>query len=164
MVLRELLLSNILFVFILSGCQTMPERMNIIDPSISKEKGVYYWNGSAYTGVLEEFDETGNKSAEYQLINGQRNGISRFWWPGGYLKKEAQYQNGVYHGYVKVYYKEGQLRSWFNYDQGQESGKQQIWKKDGRMKANYEVINGRKYGLTGVKNCVNVFEEEGHFF
>jgi antitoxin component YwqK of YwqJK toxin-antitoxin module len=43
-----------------------------------------------------------------------------------------------------------------NYVMGHESGAQQQFYTDGKIKANYTIIDGRRYGLLGTKNCVNV--------
>jgi antitoxin component YwqK of YwqJK toxin-antitoxin module len=142
----------------------MPERINSADKNLKKEKGVYNYNGSEYSGILEEYDTKGQLLSEIKLVNGKKEGLSKFYWPDGKLKCEANYQNGIYHGSVIRYFENGNLFSSFNYKDGQESGKQQMWKSDGRIKVNYEVINGRKYGLTGVKNCVNVLEEDSHSY
>ena len=42
------------------------------------------------------------------------------------------------------------------YENGYEKGVQKIWWPDGRIKSNYIIKNNRRYGLLGVKNCVNV--------
>ena len=43
-----------------------------------------------------------------------------------------------------------------NYKNGYEHGQQKIWYPDGRIKSNYIIKNGRRYGLLGIKNCINV--------
>lgn len=166
MVRPERLRNNLFFVFFLFliSCTNTPERINSSDKKLTKEKGSYSYNGKAYTGIIEEYNDSGTLISEIKLVNGKKEGLSKFYWPDGKLKCEANYQNGIYHGSVTRYFENGNLFSSFNYDQGQESGKQQIWKSDGRIKVNYEVINGRKYGLTGVKNCVNVLEEDSHSY
>ncbi len=166
MVQLERLLNNsfiIFFIFLIS-CTTVPERVKMSDENLIKEKGVYSFEGSVYTGIVEEYDDAGRLISEIKLVDGKKEGLSKFYWPDGKLKCEANYQNGIYHGSVVRYFENGNLFSSFNYDQGQESGKQQMWKSDGRIKVNYEVINGRKYGLTGVKNCINVLEEDSHSY
>jgi hypothetical protein len=40
-----------------------------------------------------------------------------------------------------------------NYSKGHETGLQRIWQPDGSLFANYEVRNGRNYGLTGTTHC-----------
>jgi antitoxin component YwqK of YwqJK toxin-antitoxin module len=44
----------------------------------------------------------------------------------------------------------------FNYKNGKETGSQRLWKPDGSIKANYEVVNGERFGLIGLKKCYTV--------
>lgn len=166
MVLPERLLNNLLFLTLLFlvSCSGIPEKVDMSDENLKKAKGIYYFKGKPYSGVMEEHDASKNLIGVSEFADGKKNGVSKYYWPNGTLKFEANYKNGFYHGSVKRYFENGKLLSWFNYDNGYESGRQQMWKSDGRIKVNYEVIDGRKYGLTGVKNCVNVLEEDGHGF
>lgn len=43
-----------------------------------------------------------------------------------------------------------------NYKKGFEEGSQKMFYDNGKVKVNYIMINGRRYGLLGTKNCVNV--------
>jgi antitoxin component YwqK of YwqJK toxin-antitoxin module len=153
-----------LLTLLLTGCDSVPGKINASDPDLTKEKGVVYYNDTPYSGIVLTYDQSANPISEVQLENGIQQGVSRFYWPNGNLKRVANYQHGIYHGTVSMFYEDGNTYAVFNYVNGQESGLQQMWKSDGRLKANYEVINGRKYGLTGVKNCVNVLEESDHTF
>ena len=154
---------GILFLMIiLASCSYQPTLVDINDPLLKKEKGNFYFDGELYSGTIQEKSANENLMSEMQIVEGKKQGISKKWWPNGNLKSESNFENGDYHGTVKQFYENGKPFSVFNYNHGHESGLQQMWKSDGRLKVNYEVINGRKYGLTGVKNCVNVFEEEEH--
>ena len=44
----------------------------------------------------------------------------------------------------------------FNYINGKEAGKQLLLKSNGNIKANYEVVNGERFGLIGLKKCYTV--------
>ncbi len=46
-----------------------------------------------------------------------------------------------------------------SYAMGHESGLQQLWQSDGALYANYIVREGRKYGLTGTKECANIYSD-----
>ena len=35
-----------------------------------------------------------------------------------------------------------------------------LWDLNGNIKANYEVINGERYGLIGLKKCFTVFDNK----
>jgi antitoxin component YwqK of YwqJK toxin-antitoxin module len=43
-----------------------------------------------------------------------------------------------------------------HYKKGYEEGLQQFYYDNGKVKANYFMKAGRRYGLLGTKNCVNV--------
>jgi antitoxin component YwqK of YwqJK toxin-antitoxin module len=43
-----------------------------------------------------------------------------------------------------------------NYQKGHEEGEQKWWYDNGKIKANYIIKDGRRYGLLGTKNCINV--------
>ena len=43
-----------------------------------------------------------------------------------------------------------------SYYKGYESGGQKVWYPNGLIKSNYIMKNGRRYGLLGTKNCINV--------
>jgi antitoxin component YwqK of YwqJK toxin-antitoxin module len=42
------------------------------------------------------------------------------------------------------------------YRKGYEDGLQQQFYESGKVKANYMMLDGRRYGMLGTKNCVNV--------
>ena len=43
-----------------------------------------------------------------------------------------------------------------NYVKGHEEGSQKMYYDNGKIRSNYTIIAGRRYGLLGTKNCVNV--------
>lgn len=90
--------------------------------------------------------------------NGWQEGEQRGWHELGTPAFVYRFRNDVYHGSVKEWLPNGQLVQDGNYEAGQESGLQRQWFADGSLKANYVVRNGRNYGFTGVKNCVNVWD------
>jgi len=148
------------------------------------EKGIFYHHGRPFTGLrMTQFGDGsvqhktpfrrglkhGLDSAWYpngqvkyarMYAMGKKAGVHSMWYDNGVLKSLGTYQNDFYQGNLKEWYPDGNLYRDFNYVDGQEAGLQQMWKSDGRIKANYVVRQGRRYGLTGVKNCVNVFEDE----
>ena len=154
--------TNFFFLILFYACVSKPDIVDSKDVFLTKEKGIYYYNADIYSGIIQEKFDNGNLLSEMNIVNGIKDGISRKWWPNGNLKSESNFENGEYHGTVSVFFENGKTFSIFNYEHGHESGSQQMWKSDGRLKVNYEVVNGRKYGLTGVKNCINVFDDEGH--
>lgn len=124
----------------------------------------FAWEEIPYTnGVISgtSFGYYNGKKRAYarEYVNGKKQGTHKMWYPSGQLKSEGHYETDFYQGNLKVWNEDGSPIMDFNYVDGQEVGQQKMWYADGRVKANYVVRNGRRYGLTGVKNCVNVFED-----
>ena len=90
-------------------------------------------------------------------IKGNKEGTHKAWWKNGNPKFEYHFnKKGKYHGAVKEWYETGQITRNFNYENGLEIGSQKMWKLDGSLKANYEVVNGERFGLIGLKKCYQV--------
>lgn len=109
---------------------------------------------------VEKWYSNGQIMERRYYVEGKKVGVHMGWWPNGNKRFEYHYSEDMYHGKVREWYENGQLYKRFHYKDGHEEGFQQMWKPDGRIAANYEVRNGRKYGLTGVKNCTSVWEDE----
>ena len=45
----------------------------------------------------------------------------------------------------------------FNYINSKETGSQKLWYETGKIKANYEVINGERFGLIGLKKMLSSY-------
>jgi antitoxin component YwqK of YwqJK toxin-antitoxin module len=151
--------------------------------SFKTNKGMTYDSGTLFTGILlrkyengqalqvdtiveglvqglsKAWYQNGERMWERLYLNGKKEGKHRRWYRGGAPKSEGNYSEDFYQGNLREWYPNGQMYKDFNYVDGQEDGHQKMWKSDGRVKANYVVRNGRRYGLTGVKNCINVFEK-----
>jgi antitoxin component YwqK of YwqJK toxin-antitoxin module len=85
-----------------------------------------------------------------------KSGCSITYWENGKMRMLANYKEGVYHGRVYEWDAQGKIYRIGTYANGQEEGLQRLYYANGKIRANYEVIEGRKYGLAGTKNCRNV--------
>jgi len=117
---------------------------------------VFYKNGKKHGHEKKWY--TNDTLAEIRFYsNGNKSGIHEAWWPNKNKKFEYHFnEKGEYHGEVLEWYKTGQRFRAFNYINGQEVGSQQLWQLDGRIKGNYEVVNGERFGLIGLKKCYTV--------
>lgn len=88
--------------------------------------------------------------------NGEKTGVYIGWWSNGRKKFEYTFKKDEYHGVLKEWNPEGNLVREMNYIAGHEDGAQKVWYDNGKIKSNYVVKNGRRYGLLGTKNCVNI--------
>lgn len=89
---------------------------------------------------------------------GWQEGEQRGWFESGKRAFLYQFRNDVYEGSRKEWYTNGKPALYGNYHDGKEQGLQQQWFANGSLKVNYVARNGRNYGFTGVKNCVNVWD------
>jgi hypothetical protein len=76
------------------------------------------------------------------------------WWPNGRLRSSTNYADDVYQGVYRTWYVSGRPYELRHFDHGRETGLQQSWTEDGTLYLNYEVRNGRHYGLINAKPCL----------
>ena len=95
-------------------------------------------------------------SEERLYISGKKEGTHKGWWDNGKPKIEFSVSNDVYTGEFKEWLSTGMLIKQFHYKNGQEEGSQKLFYENGKIKANYIIVNGKRYGLLGTKNCKNV--------
>ncbi|MDO5969710.1 hypothetical protein Q4Q35_07810 [Flavivirga aquimarina] len=173
----------IFFTGVLYACNTVKHKQIIeaSDSNLKLNNGVLLYKGLPFTGNLQayyvdkilKYDieyvdgkkegyekywfRNGSKSIERYYTKGHKSGVHKAWWNDTVLRFEYHFNNkGEYHGIVKEWYKTGQLFKMFNYLNGKEVGSQRLWKIDGTIKANYEVVNGERFGLIGLKKCYTV--------
>lgn len=94
--------------------------------------------------------------------NGKKEGTHKAWWDNGNKQYEYQISNDVYTGEFKEWNQDGRLIKIFHYKNGQEEGSQKLFYENGSIRSNYVIVNGRRFGLLGTKNCRNVKENLSH--
>ncbi|MGF1923010.1 MAG: toxin-antitoxin system YwqK family antitoxin [Bacteroidia bacterium] len=114
-----------------------------------------YLDGREHGQWKKFYRSTKIKEIRY-FKNGQKIGFYQAWWENGNQQLEYKFVADEYEGECREWNEEGQLSRIMNYRKGQEEGKQQWWYDGGKIKANYVIKNGRRYGLLGTKNCINV--------
>lgn len=146
-------------------------------------KGVLYLNGKPFSGKQYTLYPTGDTACITPYFNGREHGVARQWYTNRQVKEIRHYENGhktgehtgwwdngqlqfvyhfnndVYEGALKEWYANGQLFRQMHYVNGIESGRQQVWQPNGKVFANYDVRNGRNYGLTGTMHCKNYWQQ-----
>lgn len=73
--------------------------------------------------------------------------------PDGRPRTAGHYLRGVRHGEFRTWHVNGQLADIRHYVDGREVGRQQSWTADGVMFLNYEVRDGRRYGMVNSRPC-----------
>ncbi len=77
-------------------------------------------------------------------------------WPDGTQKREAAMRGGVYDGDYRTWHPNGRPAEVRRYRDGRQEGLQQAWTADGVLYLNYEVRDGRRYGMVNARPCVTV--------
>ena len=91
-----------------------------------------------------------------EFRNNMKNGKQIAYWDNGNKRFEYIAKNDVSDGELKEWDFNGKLFHLAHYKNGQEEGVQKLWYENGKIRANYIILQGRRYGLLGTKNCKNV--------
>ena len=117
------------------------------------------FTGGYYNGIEEGLHKkwyTKNQIKEIRLYHlGKKVGKHIGYWENGNAKFEFYFLNGEHQGIAKEWYNNGKPYRIFHYEKGYEEGSQKMWWENGIIRANYVVKNGRRYGLIGLKLCMN---------
>jgi hypothetical protein len=114
-----------------------------------------YRNGKEH-GWWKQFYPQHKLKEQRYFENGKKQGKYIAYWENGAQKLDYNFDNGEYEGACSEWLSNGILIKQMNYKAGYEEGLQRAWYDNGKIKSNYSVINGRRFGLLGTKNCVNV--------
>lgn len=161
--------------------QEEKKRYNETDLQLKNEAGIFTHNHQPFTGTVyallpnkrdtlaigsfidgKEDGEWRRYFASAQLMErrfysgGNKVGMYEAWWPNGRRRLVYRFADGEYEGTCKDWAENGILVSEMTYRQGHEEGPQKQYYDNGKIKANYLIKDGRRYGLLGTKNCVNV--------
>lgn len=149
------------------------------DPSFLFHQDTLYYRNERYKGYVIRLFPTGDTALVTGYKNGLLEGVSQKWyaanklqerreyssgmktgthsgyWENGHPKFEYHFTNGEHEGVLKEWYENGQPYRIFHYSKGYEEGSQKMWWENGVIRANYVVKNGRRFGLIGLKLCMN---------
>lgn len=78
------------------------------------------------------------------------------WWENGNKQLHYFFEADEYTGTCREWNENGLLVKQIHYLSGHEERAQQWWYDNGKIKANYIIKDGRRFGLLGTKNCINV--------
>jgi antitoxin component YwqK of YwqJK toxin-antitoxin module len=124
-------------------------------PGLGDTAEIAFYRHGIEHGVLMRFYPGGVVKDQRAFENGRKVGTFTSWWVNGKKKLEYLFENDEYQGRCREWNAEGLLIKEMNYERGHEQGPQKMFYDNGKIRANYVVINGRRYGLLGTKNCVN---------
>lgn len=173
-----------IILFILSSCNTLIEKnipkvfVEIKNSKLQKKGAFLLYKNKRFSGYITD-SYNSIKILEISYLNGRKEGNENIWYKNGRKSEERFYKNGRKEGKHSLFWEnknikmiaffkkgkhEGEMIQWhengnkfkkFYYENGNEVSNQKIWDSNGNIKANYDVINNRRYGLTGQKNCVS---------
>ncbi len=148
---------------------------------ISEKNDIVFWKGKNYNGYLYLLNpENADTLILEGYVDGLLNGVCKKWYTNKQLMEERVYSEGrksgkqvaywangnkrfefialkdAYEGEMKEWTEDGRLFHLAHYVNGQEEGVQKLWYDNGKIRANYVIINGKRFGLLGTKNCKNV--------
>jgi len=141
-----------------------------------------YVKDNKFSGILYKcYQKTNDTLLTQNYYNGLREGVSKKWYPDNNLMELRNYSEGKKNGQQVAYWNngnkrfeyvakndayEGEMKEWnekgllihlAHYNKkGHEEGVQKLWYSNGKIRANYVITNGKRFGLLGTKNCVNV--------
>lgn len=149
--------------------------------TISINNDTVFLKGKKFNGFLYQLSPNGNDTIALEgYVNGLLSGDLKKWFANKQLMEERYYRQGRKNGKQIAFWPngnkrfefaakddgcEGELREWSengqlfhlaNFVNGQEEGAQKMWYDNGKIRANYVIIQGKRYGLLGTKNCKNV--------
>ena len=153
----------------------------VTSKDISIVNDIIYYKNEIFNGTLFElYPNNRDTILLHEIKNGSLDGISKKWYPNHQLLEYREYKLGRKNGKQIAFWEngnkrfefvanndayEGELKEWSingklfhlaHYSNGQEEGSQKMWYENGKIRANYVIINGKRYGLLGTKNCKNV--------
>jgi hypothetical protein len=114
-----------------------------------------YLNGRE-NGEWKKYYPANQLKEKRYFTNGEKSGEYIAWWENGKPQLQYFFQKGEYNGTCREWNSNGKLTRILNFKLGHEEGLQQWWYDNGKIKANYIVRDGRRFGLLGTKNCINV--------
>lgn len=175
------LFRNSFFILLLFACNNARQQTQFADSSLAKTAGgITTVNNQPFTGTLfllypnndtafvhqykngrehggwKEFYPSHVLKEARQFSNGQKTGTYIAYWPNNSKQLEYNFANDEYNGTCREWIADGTLIKEMNYNAGHEEGSQKVWYDNGKIRSNYTVINGRRFGLLGTKNCRNV--------
>jgi len=170
--------------FLLSCQSSEQEKLkyyNSTEINLINSNGLAIKNGQPFTGMVYSFYpgtkdtaevigfKKGKEHAEWKRFslkgnlmqqrffrNGMKIKTLKEWWENGKPKLSASFLKGENHGELKEWNREGKLVKEMHYHLGYEDGSQKQFYDNGKIRSNYIIKDGKRYGLLGTKNCVNV--------
>lgn len=128
----------------------------ILYPNTNDTASIICFQKGKEHGSWQQIYPNGQRKEQRYFENGIKVKTDSVWWENGQLQLAAMFENGEYEGELREWNKQGVLIREKHYKAGHEEGSQKQFYDNGKIRSNYIVQNGKRIGLLGTKNCVNV--------
>lgn len=141
---------------IFNGSVPLTARVFRLFPNDNDTAEVFCFKNGKEHGEWKQFYENGQLKEQRRFENGLKVKSYISWWENGNRKAAFQFENGEYEGTFCEWNEQGALVKEMHYKNGYEEGSQKLFYDNGKVRSNYVVKNGKRIGLLGTKNCMNV--------
>jgi antitoxin component YwqK of YwqJK toxin-antitoxin module len=109
--------------------------------SLGVEDDLWYHDGTPFSGLVYDTDESGSVISEQEFKNGAYDGTGRGWYPNGQLWTERRFKGGLLFSVSRVWHINGQLAEEDFYEFGiRLHGKK--WDEKGALKEEFIIDQG----------------------
>ena len=161
-----------------------PIKMQLVtnkDTNLQIVNGIVYYQTKLFSGkIVSFFDSSKDTLSIKNFILGKEDGVWKEFYHNQNIKLIRNFKDGKkidsligfwenknkmlayyfindeYEGTGKEWNRDGRLIREMNYKNGHEEGSQRMFYDNGKVRSNYVIINGKRFGLLGTKNCINV--------
>lgn len=159
--------------------------VNINSLFYHKETSLWTLNSKKYSGYAVTKFENDSLKQKFGILNGRKQNEDITWFQNGKIRIKANYHKGKLHGKKQIWaqdslytliaeynyhlnkghgkqtkwYSTGELFQVTNLQMGKEDGVQQAFRRNGTLYANYEVKNGRIFGMRRGNLCYSLEDE-----
>ncbi len=132
-------------VFIYPNCNdtTYYLRKYFYENGLISSEG-YFKNG-VKIGKFTSWANNGNKTADWEVVDGKEHGFIQCWYDNGIKKRELTVNKGIKDGLYKNWKEDGSLSVEGNYKNGKKEGKWKVWWEDG----SWRILNYKNDTLWG---------------
>ncbi|MEO0900004.1 MAG: membrane-binding protein [Bacteroidota bacterium] len=146
---------------------------------------LWYLDHELYSGYAVSYHPDSTLKEKIGILKGRKQHQAISWYANGILKQLANYHKGKLHGEKKLWLSDsshtlvthlnyhsgkahGEQKQWYptgepykilNLNMGKEEGMQRAFRKNGGLYANYELRNGRIFGLKKAALCYGLEDE-----
>ncbi len=145
--------------------------INRNDENIKMAHDILFYKDKPVNGTVEEFLPGGKIKSRTNYKNGMKGGKEILFFPDGKIYSECEFEKNKMNGKFTGYYIDGKTKFSYSYSDGllngeshdyfelgqpgtekaysdgTETGPQKEWSRNGRLLKNYNVKEGRRYGL-----------------